>query len=313
MKAAQISAYGGQEVIQINDSVVKPEISEGQVLVEVYAAGVNPFDVKVRDGAARSMAELSFPAILGGDVAGVVAEVGAGVSGLEVGQAVYGQAGALSGHGSFAQFAPVKASQLAAKPARVNFTTAAALPLVSVSAYQALVEHMSLQPGQKILIHGGAGGIGSIAIQLAKHLGAYVATTASAAESDYVRKLGADEVIDYATQDFSTMLKDYDAVFDTVGGETNSKSYAVLKLEGVLVSMVEQPNEQLIEQYSVRYTYQFSKVTTERLTQISALVDNGTLKVHIDKSFPLAETADALEYLKTGHPRGKIVIQVKSD
>ncbi len=274
---------------------------------------MNPFDVKVRDGAARSMAELSFPAILGGDVAGFVSEVGAGVSGFEIGQAVYGQAGALSGHGSFAQYTPVKASQLAAKPANVDFTTAAALPLVSVSAYQALVDHMNLQPGQKILVHGGAGGIGSMAIQLAKHLGAYVATTASAAEADFVKSLGADEVIDYTTQEFSTILKDYDAVFDTVGGETNKKSYTVLKPEGALVSMVAQPNEQLIKQYSVHYTYQFSKVTTDRLTHIAELVDNDTLKVYVDKIFPLAETREALEYLKTGHPRGKVVIQVKSD
>ncbi len=311
MKAAQISAYGGQEVVTTIDGVTQPEIGDTQVLVEVYAAGVNPFDVKVRDGAVRSMAELTFPAVLGGDVAGVISAVGAAVTDFAIGQAVYGQAGALSGKGSFAQFAPVKASQLAAKPSSSDFTTASALPLVSVSAYQALVDHMNLQVGQRILIHGGAGGIGSMAIQLAKHLGAYVATTASAAETDFVKSLGADEVIDYASQDFSTLLKDYDAVFDTVGGQTNQKSYTILKPDAILVSMIAPADEALVEQYKIRYISQFTGVKTERLVKIAELVDSGKLTVHIDKIFPLEQAAEALEYLKTGHPRGKVVIQIK--
>ncbi len=310
MKAAQINSYGGQEVIKTVSDSPRPTINNDQVLVEVHAAGVNPFDVMVRDGMARQMAELDFPAVLGGDFAGVVAEVGAEVSGIEVGQSVYGRAGALSGHGSFAEFAPINPNQLAAMP-NSDFVTAAALPLVSASAYQALVEHMGLKTGQKILVHGGSGGIGSIAIQLAKHLGAYVATTASAEEADFVKGLGADEVIDYKTQDFSTLLKDYDAVFDTVGGETNRKSYIVLKPEGVLVSMVAQPDEALVEQYKTKYAYQFTQVTTERLNKISELVKSGELRVHIDKAFPLDEAAEALEYLKTGHPKGKIVINIK--
>ncbi len=178
-------------MVKIASDAPKPETGSDQVLVEVHAAGVNPFDWKVREGLTRAMAELEFPATLGGDFAGVITEIGEDVENLAVGQAVYGLAGALSGEGSYAEYAPVKASQLAAKPASIDFTQAAALPLAAVSAYQALVDHMDLQKGQKILIHGGAGGIGSLAIQLAKHLGAYVATTASAGDEAFAKGLGS--------------------------------------------------------------------------------------------------------------------------
>ncbi len=311
MKAAQIDGYGAKDVMEVTDTAPTPNVSAGQVLVESYTASVNPFDVKIREGLVRQMAELNFPAILGGDVSGIVAEVGEGVIDLEVGQAVYGQAGALSGQGSFAEFTLVKARQLAAKPKTVDFVTAAALPLVGVSAYQALIDHLDLKSGQKILIHGGAGGIGSLAIQLAKHLGAYVATTARTADTDFAKDLGADEVLDYTTQDFRSILKDYDAVFDTVGGETNTKSYTILKSGGALVSMVEQPNDELVKQYNTEYTYQFTQVTTARLTHITELVDKHIIKINIDKIFPLDEAAEALDYLATGHPRGKVVIQIK--
>jgi alcohol dehydrogenase len=312
MKAAQISSYGGPDALKINNDAAKPEPGEGQVLVEVHAAAVNPFDIAVSKGGARQMAELDFPATLGGDVAGVVAALGEGAEGFEIGQAVYGQANALSGQGSFAEFTPVKAGQLAAKPAKSDFNSAAALPLVSASAYQALVDHIGLQAGQKILIHGGAGGIGSIAIQLAKHIGAYVATTVGATEAEFVKNLGADEIIDYQHKDFAELLKDYDAVFDTVGGETNSKSYTVLKPGGALVSMVAQPDDELVKKYDVRYTSQFTHVTTERLAKIAELVDDGTLKINVDKTFSLDQAAEAMNYQAASHPRGKVVIQVKS-
>jgi NADPH:quinone reductase-like Zn-dependent oxidoreductase len=312
MKAAQLIKYGEQDAVQVVTDAVQPTAAAGQVLVEVHAAAVNPFDITVREGRARQMTELELPATLGGDLAGVVVALGEGVTGFETGQAVYGQAGALSGQGSFAELAPVKASQLAAKPNSLDFTHAAALPLVSSSAYQALVDHMQLKSGQKILIHGGAGGIGSIAIQLAKHLGAYIATTAAAAEADFVKSLGADEVIDYQSQDFSQLIQDYDAVYDTVGGETNTKSYTVLKAGGALVSMVAQPDETLVKQYQIIYTHQSTHVTTERLIKIAELVDTGNLQVQIDKILRLDEAAEAVEYLKTGHPRGKVVLQIKT-
>lgn len=312
MKAAQIINYGGKDVMQITENADKPMLKPDQVLVEVYAASVNPFDIKVREGAVSQMAELTFPATLGGDVAGVVAELGPEVSGFEVGEAVYGQAHALSGQGSFAEFSPVKAESLAPKPTTVDFDIAASLPLASVSAYQALTTHMNLQSGQKVLIHGGGGGIGTLAIQLAKHLGAFVATTATAADADFLRGLGADEVVDYQNQDFSESIKDYDGVFDTVGGDTNLKSYRVLKKGGALVSMVQAVDENLAKEYDVHYTYQFTQVTTERLTAIAELVDDGTLKPIVAKVFTLDDAAEAMEYAKTGHPRGKVVIEVKT-
>lgn len=311
MKAAQIKAYGGKEVMQVTDDAPKPALEDEQVLVEVAAAGVNPFDITVREGHARQMAELDFPATLGGDVAGTVAEIGGKVQVFQVGHAVYGQAKALSGHGSFAEFTPVPITQLAAKPAKLDFTQAAAVPLVAASAYQALVDHMNLQKGQRILIHGAAGGIGSLAVQLAKHLGAYVAATASAEEVDFVKSLGADEVIDYKNQDFSQLIKDYDAVFDTVGGDTNTRSYTVLKSGGTLVSMLAQPDDELVKKYRINYVAQSSRVTIERLTKVAELFDAGVLKPKVDKVFPLDQAAEALEYLKTGHPHGKVVIQVK--
>lgn len=310
MKAAQIIGYGGPDVIRIND-IPEPVPGENQVLVEVHAASINPFDIKVREGRVRSMAELNFPATLGGDVAGVVAAFGPNVTGFQLGEEVYGQAGALSGHGSFAEFSPVKAIQLATKPASIDFLQAAALPLVGASAYQALAEHAALQTGQKILIHGGAGGIGSIAVQLAKYLGAYVATTVGTDDIEFAKELGADEVIDYRNQDFTTLIKDYDAVFDTIGGVPNRKSYSVLKPGGALVSMADQPDDVLVKQYGIKYTAQSTRTTTERLMAVAELVDAGHLKVYLDKVFPLAQTAEAMEYQKTAHHRGKVVIQVR--
>jgi len=309
MKAAQINDYGGQDAVHINE-VPKPSIEPDQVLVEVHAASVNPFDVKVRDGLVQS--DLKLPATLGGDVAGTVSEVGSEVKDFKTGQAVYGQANALGGQGSFAEFTPVKAIQLAAKPNKLDFTAAGAVPLVATSAYQALVDHMALQAGQKLLIHGGAGGIGSMAIQLAKHLGAYVATTAGADDADFVKQLGADEAIDYQSQDFSQIIKDYDAVFDTVGGPTNLKSYTVLKPGGSLVSMVAQPNEALVKNHGLKYTAQFTRTTTERLTKLAELFNSGALKPQIDKTFPLDQAAEAIEYVKANHPRGKVVLQIKA-
>jgi alcohol dehydrogenase len=309
MRAAQINSYGGQEALQVSEDVPKPTFGPKEVLVEVQAAGVNPFDYKVREGIMGDM--LKFPATLGGDVAGTVAEIGEDVTGFEVGQAVFGQANAIGGQGSYAEFTPVKTAQLAAKPESLDFVQAAALPLAATSAWQALVDHMNLQSGQKILIHGGAGGIGSFAIPIAKHIGAYVATTASAGDIDYVKGLGADEAIDYQSQDFSEIIKDYDAVFDTVGGEANTKSYQVLKSGGSMVSMVAEPNAELVEQLDINYVQQQSRASAERLQEISKLAEQGIIKINVDKTFSLDQAAEALEYLKTGHPRGKVVLKIK--
>ncbi|MDP3685324.1 MAG: NADP-dependent oxidoreductase [bacterium] len=223
MKAAQINAYGGNEVVELNANAPTRTVSPGTLLVEVRAAGVNPVDWKIREGYLQQMAPLQFPATLGGDFSGVVTELGNGVSGFAKGDEVYGQASVLGGgSGSFAEFLSAGSTTVGQKPKNVSHTEAAALPLAGVSALQALTEHLKLALGQRILIHGGAGGIGSFAIQLAKHLGATVAATASADDADYVKDLGADQVIDYKTQQFEDVIRDYDAVFDTVGGETYS-------------------------------------------------------------------------------------------
>lgn len=311
MKAAQINEYGSKDAVKVTDSAVRPKASKGQVLVEVHAAGVNPFDITVREGRARQMAEPELPATLGGDLAGIVAEVGEGVEGWSAGQAVYGQAGALSGQGSFAEYAPVQAAQLSAKPESLDFVQSAALPLAGVSAYQALVDHIGLQTGQKILIHGGAGGIGSLAVQIAKHIGAHVAVTAGADDIDFVKGLGADEVIDYKKQDFTKIIKDYDAVFDTVGGDIGKESYPVLRPGGKLVSMLGSTDEDLATKYQVEDTAQFTRVTTTRLEALAKLVDSGAIRPVLDKTFPLDQAASALDYLQNGHAKGKVVIQVK--
>ena len=312
MKAAQITSYGGSEVVEIKDNVALPALSSGRVIIEARAAGVNPVDWKIREGYLQKMAPLQFPATLGGDFSGVIIKVGENVSGFNEGDEVYGTALALgSGSGSFAEFIAADVKFIAKKPEKTSHVEAAALPLAGVSALQALTEHIGLKKGQKILIHGGAGGIGSLAIQIAKHLGAYVATTVSERDKEFVKKLGANEVIDYKNQYFSKMLKDYDAVFDTVGGETYRNSFSVLKKGGVVVSMIEEPRAELMEKYGVKAISQSTSVNNEMLSKLAKLVDEGSVKVHIDKIFTLEQAREALTYLQNGRPRGKVVIEIK--
>ena len=250
---------------------------------------------------------------MGGDFSGVVTEVGEGVSGFKKSDEVYGYASILGGgSGSFAEFVSADAKVMALKPKNITHVEAGALPLTGVSAWQALVDHIGLSRGKKILIHGGAGGIGTIAIQLARHLGAYVATTASAKDLQHVKELGADEAIDYRNQSFENMLHDYDAVYDTVGGETYVKSFRVLKRSGIIVSMVEQPNSELMEQYGVNAIGQFTQVSSERLSKLAELADKRVIKVHVDRTFPLEQAGEALAYLQNGHPRGKVVLKMKT-
>lgn len=309
MKAAQISQYGDPSVVKINE-IDKPVLGAGQVLVEVHASSLNPWDSKLRSGAVKDSMPLELPVTLGGDIAGVVVEVGSGVSGFAVGDRVYGEAGVTGGSGAFAEFAVAKAELLAKLPDGISFQKAAAVALTGISAVQALYENMNLQAGQKVLIHGGAGGIGSLAVPLAKHIGAHVITTAATEDLDFVRALGADEVIDYKTQKFEDLVKDCDAVFDTVGGETMEKSFQVLKPGGVLVSMLG-GNEELAKQQGVKSVAQYSQATTERLEILAKLVADGVLKAQIDKTFPLDEIQQAFTERETGKIRGKIVISIK--
>jgi alcohol dehydrogenase len=311
MKSAQINKYGSSEVIEINQSTSEPTVSSGKVLVIIKAAGVNPADWKIREGGLQQLVSLQFPSTLGHDFSGVIKQVGEGVSpsDFKQGEEVYGQAGVISGgSGAFAEMALANTESIAHKPKRLSHAEAAGLPLVGVSAWQALVENIGLSKGQKILIHGGAGGIGSIAIQLAKYLDADVATTVSINDKQFVQELGADVVIDYKTQTFEDLLHDYDAVFDTVGGETYRRSFKVIKKGGVIVSMLEQPNSELMSQYGVKAIFQFTQADRERLTKLTRWVDENNIRVNVEKTFSLDEAGDALDYQKDVHPRGKVVL-----
>jgi len=311
MKAAQLKKYGGREAVAMAD-ISKPAISEGKVLIEVHAAGINPFDWKVRAGYMKEFIPLTFPSTLGGDFSGVAVEAGPGAAGIKRGDPLFGQAYVFGGgSGSFAEFALADTQKVAPKPKKIGHVEAGALPLVGVSALQALTEHLHLQRGQKILIHGGAGGIGSIAIQLAKHLGASVAATADDKNIPYVKQLGADQIVDYKKEKFEERLKDYDAVFDTIGGETYTRSFKVLKRGGIIVSMLEQPNQELMKRYGVAAVSQLTQVTADRLANLAKFVDQDVIKVHIEKTFPLDQAAEALSYLEEKHPRGKVVLKIK--
>jgi NADPH:quinone reductase-like Zn-dependent oxidoreductase len=314
MKSAQIKRYGSSEVIEINQMTPTPNLAAGKVLVDVKVAAINPVDWKIREGYMQQMISLQFPSTLGMDFSGIIKQVGEGVSPSDFKQddEVYGQAGVTNGgSGAFAEVALANVESIAHKPNRLSHAEAAALPLVGVSAWQALVENIGLSKDQKILIHGGAGGIGSIAIQLAKKLGAYVATTASTNDKQFVEMLGADEVIDYKTQPFEDVIHNYDAVFDTVGGETYARSFRVLTKDGIIVSMLEQPNSELMRQFGVKAIFQFTQVNRERLTKLAELVDQkNNIDIHVDKTFPLDEAGKALDYQKNAHSRGKIVLAI---
>jgi alcohol dehydrogenase len=311
MKSAQISKYGSSEVIKINQNTSEPTVSSGKVLVIIKAAGVNPVDWKIREGGMQQIISLQFPSILGIDFSGVIKQIGEDLypSDFKQGDEIYGQAGVISGgSGAFAEMALVNTESIANKPKSLSHAEAAALPLVGVSAWKALIENIELSKDQKILIHGGAGGIGSIAIQLAKNLGAYVATTVSANDKQFVQELGADVVIDYKTQTFEDVLHEYDAVFDTVGGETYTRSFKVLKKGGIIVSMLEQPNSELMSRYGIKAIFQFTQADRERLRKLAQWVDENIIRVNVEKTFSLEEAGKALDYQKDLHPRGKVVL-----
>lgn len=309
MKAAQYATYGGPEVLHLSE-IAKPSLKEGQILVEVNAASVNPFDYKLRRGTMKDTIPLTLPVTIGSDFSGVV--IDANGSEYASGDEVYGQAIILSGaSGAMAELTSVNLKSITKKPNNVDFVQASALPLVGVSAIQALKDHLQLEKGQKILIHGGAGGIGSVAIQLAKYIGAYVATTVSGEDTEFAKSLGADEVIDYKTQKFEDMLKDYDAVFDTVGGENPNKSLAVLKNGGKLVSMVGPIDENLAKEKNITALVQNSKTNTESLRRLKELVEEHVIKPKVDKVFSLEQVSDAYSFAETGHPNGKVVVKIK--
>ena len=313
MKAIQIKKYGSNDVVEVNETAPAPSLSSGKILVNIKASGVNPVDWKIREGYMQQIMPLQFPSTLGLDFSGVVKQVEEDAhSDLKQGDEVYGQASIFSGgSGAFAELALASKDSIAHKPKTLNYLEAAALPLVGVSAWQAFVEHFKLSKDKKVLVQGGAGGIGSIGIQLAKHLGAFMATTVSTDDKQFVQELGADQVIDYKTENFEDIVHDYDAVFDTVGGDTYKRSFKVLKKgSGMIVSTLEQPNSELMNQYGIKAVFLFSQVNRQRLTKLAEWVDQNNIKVNIDKTFSLDEAAKALDYQKEGHPRGKLVLTI---
>ena len=313
MKAIQIKKYGSNDVVEVNETASAPNLSSGKILVDIKASGVNPVDWKIREGYMQQIMPLQFPSTLGMDFSGVVKQVEEDAhSDFKQGDEVYGQASIFSGgSGAFAELALASKDSIAHKPKTLNYLEAAALPLVGVSAWQALVEHIRLSKDKKVLVQGGAGGIGSIAIQLAKHLGTFVATTVSTDDKQFVQELGADQVIDYKTENFEDIVHDYDAVFDTVSGDTYKRSFKVLKKgSGMIVSTLEQPNSELMNQYGIKAVFLFSQVNRQRLTRLAERIDQNNIRVNIDKTFSLDEAAKALDYQKEGHPRGKLVLTI---
>lgn len=312
MRSAQYKEYGDPSVITINE-VERPPLLPSMMLVEISAASLNPFDYKVRRGYLKDAMPLNFPVTIGGDYSGKIIEVGSEVNDFKAGDEVYGQASVFGGAtGSIAEYALAKPSSSSIRPKNTSFLESASLPLTGCSAIQALEDHIKLSKDQKILIHGGTGGIGSIAIQIAKHLGAYVITTVGTDSLNTAKELGADEVIDYRTQKFEEIVKDVDAVFNATGqAESSNKSFQVIKKGGILVSMNSDFDEELANKYGIEVIAQNSQVTTDRLQRLAKYVEDGIVKPQVDRVFGLEQTAQAYEYLETGHPKGKIVVRIK--
>ncbi|MFZ2544417.1 MAG: NADP-dependent oxidoreductase [Candidatus Saccharimonadales bacterium] len=311
MKAAQIDNYGDASDIQIRE-VEKPQISDDQVLVEVTASSLNPFDSTVRSGGAHGMAPMNFPGTLGADFVGTIAEIGANVTGFSVGDRVYGQSNALFGaSGAFAEFTATNSGSIALAPSNVNDEEAASLPLAGVSALQAIVDHLNLQSGQKLFINGGTGGIGSTAIQIAKNIGAYVAVTTSSDNVEYAKSLGADEVIDYKSQDYTEVIHDYDAVLNNVYNDETDKLLTVLKKGGIAVSLANGFDESKVNELGVTGISQMTHVSTKSLDELRELVEQGVVEVKIDKVFPLDQIKEAFTVRENESIKGKVVITIK--
>jgi NADPH:quinone reductase-like Zn-dependent oxidoreductase len=328
MKAFVVEKYGrsGLRAAQVPD----PAISPRDVLVRVSAASINPLDKMVRNGEFKLLLKYKTPFILGHDLAGVVTRVGAEVLDFKIGDEVYARPRDLR-IGAFAEYIAIDHTDIALKPNSLTMEESASVPLVALAAWQALVDLAQVKPGQKVLVHAGAGGLGSTVVQIAKHLGAYVATTAHGNDVQKVRGLGANEVIDYTKADFAELLFGYDVVLDSLGGDNLAKSLTVLKPGGVAISVVGPPDPAFAEQIGrpllkpvmalmsrkvrararklgVRYSFFFMRADGAQLKKLAALYDAGTLRPVLDRTFPFDETLDAMAYVEQGRAKGKIVI-----
>ena len=333
MRAAFFRKYGKSDVVEIGD-LPRPQVGKKDVLIKVHAASVNPVDFKIRDGQLKPILKLRLPAILGNDLSGVVEEVGSEVTAFAPGDEVFARVDK-DRIGTFAEYASVLMRNVARKPTNLSHVEAASLPLAGLTAWQALTDFGALGAGQKVLIHAGSGGVGTLAIQLAKHLGATVATTGGERNRALCERLGADLFVDYKTQRFEELLTRYDLVLDTLGGETRARSFAVLRKGGVLVTIHGAPTGKVgkelgvnavlrlifdfmnrdprkrARELEVRYEYLYMRPDGEQLAMLGGLAERGILRPVIDKVFPLAEAKAALDYSESGHAVGKVVIEIK--
>jgi NADPH:quinone reductase-like Zn-dependent oxidoreductase len=313
MKAIRIHSYGGPKVLKYEDAP-RPQPKAGEVLIRVHAAGVNPIDWKVREGEMKDFWPHTFPLILGWDLSGVVEELGpdpAAAGRFKIGDEVYGLPDPTRG-GAYADYIVVRETELALKPDSLYHIRAAAVPLATLTAWQALFDTAQLQPGHRVLIHAGSGGVGHFAVRLAKWKDAHVFATASTKNQDLLRKLGVDEPIDYTKQRFENVARNIDIVLDTIGGETQERSWSVLKKGGNLVSLVQPPSEEKAKELGVRAAFVASHPNGEQLAEISKIIDSGKLAPIIDRILPLSEARRAHELSQSGHVRGKIVLRVSN-
>ncbi len=305
MKAARVHDFGGPEVIQV-ERIPVPEPQAHQILIHVRAAGVNPVDWKIREG---QLGKIPLPSVLGSDFSGVVEAIGPKVEEFRVGEAVFGSVADESG--SYAEFALAPTSQVGEKPTDLEHETAASIPIAGLTAWQALFDKAELQPGQRVLVHAAAGGVGSLAVQFARWKGAYVIGTASAQHIEFVKQIGAQEVIDYRRQRFEEQLRDVDVVLDTIGGETQERSWRVLRPGGIIVSILQPPSKEAAAAHRSRgVLFRCDHARSDELAQIGELVAKGDIKVHIQTVLPLGEARKAQELSQEGHTQGKIVLKV---
>jgi NADPH:quinone reductase-like Zn-dependent oxidoreductase len=309
MKAIRIHNYGGPEVLKYEDAP-RPKPQADEVLIRVHAAGVNPIDWKVREGHMKDFWPHKFPLILGWDLSGVVEEFGRGVSRFKIGDEVYSLPDPTR-EGAYADYIVVRESELALKPNSLHHIRAAAVPLAALAAWQSLFDTAQLQPGQRVLIHAGSGGVGHFAAQLAKWKGAYVIATASTKNQELLRELGADETIDYTRQRFEDVARNIDIVLDPIGGDTQERSWQVLKKGGFLLSLVEPPSADKAKALGLQAAFVASHPNGAELAKIAELIDSGDLKPIVNRILPLSEARRAHELSQTGHTHGKIVLRVK--
>lgn len=308
MKAIVIKTYGNEDVLDYVD-VERPEPKADEVLVKVHAAAVNPIDWKIRDGMGERFG-LKLPLILGGDIAGTIEEVGVEVKNFKQGDAVYGMTVSGGFSGGYAEYAVAKADAIVLKPESITFEEAAAIPIAALTAWQAMFDLANLSSGQKILITGASGGVGSMAVQLAKAKGAIAIGTASGKNEKFVRDLGADEFVDYTQQPFEEVVKDVDVVFDTIGNDTQERAFQTLKKGGFLVTSAQTPSAEKAKEFGVEAAFVFCKPNAGQLTEINRLIEEGKLKIHIETILPLTEVKKAHQLSQSGRTRGKIVLQI---